>query len=408
MSKQKPRRLHALPTAGLLRFVKMESSGGIVLIVAAALALVVANIPGLGHLYDRVLHLPVVLKLGPLGLEKDVLHMINDGLMAIFFLLVALEIKREMLEGDLSQRGQLILPGVAALGGIAVPALIYSTLNWGDAVRIQGWAIPAATDIAFSLGVLALLGTRAPVSLKIFLTTVAVLDDLAAIVIIAAFYTQRLSILALGLGLAGLVVLIILNRSRVHSLTPYWVVGIIMWFCVLKSGVHATLAGVAMGFCIPLRTNSEQQHSPLHVLEEKLHPWVAFGILPLFAFANAGVNFAGTSLAVLGDPVTLGILFGLAVGKPLGIFAAILLAVKTGLASLPREAAWSSLLGVATLCGIGFTMSLFIGTLAFPAIDMDLLVALRVGVFGGSLISALLGWWLLHFSLPKKGSKFQE
>lgn len=381
--------------------MKTESSGGMILLAAAALALVCVNLPFLGDWYERLLHAPVVLQVGALGLRKDVLHLVNDGLMAVFFLLVSLEIKREMLDGELSSIGQIFMPAMAAGGGIALPALIYLGLNWGDPMRLRGWAIPAATDIAFSLGVLALFGSRVPVSLKVFLTTVAVLDDLAAIVIIAAFYTGELSMLALAGGLAGLIVLILLNLMNVRSLIPYVVVGVVMWLCVLKSGIHATLAGVAMGFCIPWRVKQDHFYSPLHHLEKRLNPWVAFAILPIFAFSNAGVRLAGVSASILLDPVTLGIVAGLIVGKPLGILTGALLAVKSGLARLPGESNLPQVLGVAALGGIGFTMSLFIGTLAFQKADSDLLVAIRVGVFGGSILSAVVGCWLLHISLPR-------
>lgn len=385
----------------IARFLATESSGGIILMVAAALALGFANAPGLRELYEWLLAIPIEIKLGQLELKKNFLLIVNDGLMAVFFLLVGLEIKREVLEGELSSRAQVLLPAVAAVGGVALPALIYTGLNYADATAMRGWAIPAATDIAFSLGVLSLLGTRVPLGLKVFLTAVAIVDDLAAIVIIALFYTDHLSLVALGLGAVGAVGSFALNLSGVSSRVPYLLLGLAMWVCMVKSGVHATLAGVIVGFAIPISCRRDPQHSPLRDLEHKLHPWVAYMILPVFAFANSGVSFAGvTSDAFLGG-VSLGTALGLIIGKPLGILAFTLLAVRLLGARLPQGGSWASMAGIGVLCGIGFTMSLFIGTLAFENAGAQLAVAVRVGVFGGSIVSALLGLATLALVLPR-------
>jgi NhaA family Na+:H+ antiporter len=335
---------------------------------------------------------PLGFTVGDFVLVKDAGHWINDGLMAVFFLLVALEIKREILDGELSSPGQIALPAVAAVCGMAAPAAVYVGLNAGDALALRGWAVPAATDIAFALGVLALLGNRVPASLKILLMAISVLDDLGAIVIIAIFYTEQLSFLALALAGIGILALIALNRAGVRRLAPYLLIGLFLWVCVLKSGVHATLAGVAVGFAIPARRDA-QGHSPLETLEHALHPWVAYAILPIFAFANAGVSLAGISLASFAAPVSLGIAAGLFVGKQVGIFLGIFAMVKLKLARMPAEASWAMLYGVALLCGIGFTMSLFIGSLAF---DESYAARVRLGVLTGSIVSALVGYGLLR------------
>ena len=384
----------------LHRFLKLEAAGGLILIGCAALALAISNSP-LAHWYDLFLNVPVEVRIGALQLAKPLLLWINDGLMAIFFLLVGLEIKRELLEGNLSSREALILPCAAAVGGMAAPALIYASLNWGDASALRGWAIPAATDIAFSLGVLALLGSRVPLSLKVFLTAVAIVDDLGAIVIIAFFYTADLDMLSLALAAVALLGLLALNRSGVTRIAAYLAVGLVLWVCVLKSGVHATLAGVAVAFAIPIKA-SEGRPGPLHGLEDDLHPLVAYAILPLFAFANAGVSMAGVSLSALAQPVTLGIALGLVLGKAVGVFGAAWLAVAAGWSRLPDEASWSAVFGVALLCGIGFTMSLFIGTLAWNDDGGSHAVAVRLGVLGGSLIAAVLGYGWLRATLPPR------
>ena len=377
---------------GALRFIQHEAAGGIVLLVAAVLALVLANSPA-AWLYDSLLGTPVVVQVGALRLDKPLLLWINDGLMAIFFFLVGLEIKRELIEGELSVGRQALLPAIAAIGGMAVPALIYAAVNWGDVEAMQGWAIPAATDIAFALGVLALLGSRVPVSLKIFLLAVAIIDDLGAILIIALFYTYDLSFAALVLAGAGIAGLLALNVAGVTRLTPYAVLGLVIWVCVLKSGVHATLAGVVTALAVPLRTAAADEPSPLAWAEESLHPWVTYGVLPLFAFANAGVSLAGMTPASVLEPIPLGIALGLLLGKPIGIFLATYAAIRAGLGTWPEGSTRLQVLGVSALGGIGFTMSLFIGLLAFP--EPAFAADVRLGVLGGSLLSATLGTLLL-------------
>ena len=373
-------------------FMKLESSAGIFLMLAAALALI-ANNSFLSQYYSTLLDTPFEIRLGGLELAKPLLLWINDGLMAIFFFLVGLEVKREIMEGELSSFRKASLPLLAAIGGMAGPAIIYSYINWNDAATIVGWAIPSATDIAFALGVLALLGNRVPASLKIFLLALAIIDDIGAITIIAIFYTENLSLEMLGLALAGFTVLIGLNRSGVKSVTPYALVGAFIWVCVLKSGVHATLAGVLTALTIPLAGKDETSQSPLHELEHALHPWVAFLVLPIFAFANAGVSLANVELADLTATVPLGIALGLFFGNQIAIFTLTFIAVKLGLAKLPDDVRWVQIYGTGCLAGIGFTMSLFIGTLAFS--DPDLINQVRLGVLMGSFASAVLGFTVL-------------
>ncbi|PIB90567.1 Na+/H+ antiporter NhaA [Caulobacter sp. FWC2] len=370
----------------LAAFLKDEAAGGYVLMAAAALALVVANSP-LAPAYFAALHESI----GPMSVQ----HGINDGLMALFFLLVGLEIKREVLDGQLSRPADVLLPGAAALGGVIAPAAIYLGFNAGHPDSIAGWAIPSATDIAFALGVLALMGPRVPTSLKIFLTAIAIMDDLAAIVIIALFYTAQLHLLALAGAGAVLLVLIALNRLKVLSLWPYLLLGAVLWVLVLKSGIHATLAGVALALTIPLRADD---HSPLHRLEHALHKPVAFVITPLFGFANAGLSFAGIGLSALLDPVPLGVALGLFLGKQVGVFGVTFGLVRMGWARLPRGASLGQLYGVAVLCGVGFTMSLFIGGLAFS--DPLLIDETKIGVLAGSLASALVGMGILRLAKP--------
>lgn len=364
------------------KFLALESAGGILLVGMMALALAVVNSP-LGPVYETALNwhfgLPV------LGLDLSLLHWINDGLMAVFFLLVALEIKREMLEGELSSPAQVMLPAVAAVGGMLVPTLIYLAVNGGNPEGWRGWAIPSATDIAFSLGVLSVLGRRVPMSLRVFLTALAIIDDLGAILIIAFFYSSTLSPLFLAGGGAAALALVALNRAGVLRLAPYMVVGAVLWVCMLKSGIHATIAGVVLGLAIPLPA--------LNRLEHGLHPWVAFLILPLFAFANSGLSFQGINLATLADPVFLGIALGLFLGKQIGVFGFAWTLIRLGLGRLPEGADWRTLYGVSVLTGIGFTMSLFIGGLAFP--DGGSVVETRFGVLIGSLLSAGIGYALL-------------
>ena len=389
MTQTKPR-----PLSLLRHFLDGEASGGLVLILAAAFALVVANSPLLDA-YEGALHA----EFGPLSVE----HWINDGLMALFFLLVGLEIKREMLDGQLSSWSRRVLPGFAALGGMVAPALIYVAFNLGAPESLRGWAIPTATDIAFALGVLSLLGSRVPASLKVFLTALAILDDLGAVIIIAVFYTAGLSGLHLGLAAATLAALIALNRLGVMRLAPYLLLGLALWYFTLKSGVHATLAGVALALTIPLTPSPAKPDStvsPLHRLEHGLHPWVAFLVIPVFGFANAGVSFAGLGLSTLAAPVPFGIMLGLFLAKQIGVFGFSWLAIRTGFADLPARASWAQFYGIALLCGIGFTMSLFIGLLAFP--DSEALQSqTKIGVIAGSLLSGICGWLLLRLARPE-------
>lgn len=379
-------------------FFKMESAGGILLVIAAAIAMMIANSP-LNEAYQGFLHTYV--------LGMSVSHWINDGLMAIFFLLIGLEVKRELLEGALKSKETAIFPAIAAVGGMLAPALVYVMFNSGDPAAIQGWAIPAATDIAFALGIMALLGKRVPVSLKVFLLALAIIDDLGVVVIIALFYTGDLSTTALAVGFAMTAALFILNSRKVTKLTPYMIVGAILWFAVLKSGVHATLAGVVIGFAIPLQ-GKEGEHSPLKHMEHALHRYVAFGILPLFAFANAGISLEGVSVDGLTAMLPLGIALGLLVGKPLGIFSFSWIAVKMGVAKLPEGINFKHIFAVSVLCGIGFTMSIFISSLAFGPVNAEFDTYARLGILMGSTTAAVLGYFLLHISLPKDSSAVEE
>ncbi|QTD34672.1 Na+/H+ antiporter NhaA [Pseudomonas fluorescens] len=372
------------------RFFQLEAASGLLLIAAAILALIINNSP-LSWLYSGLLDTPVVAQIGALKIAKPLLLWINDGLMALFFLLIGLEVKREVLDGQLSKPSQIVLPGAAAIGGMLVPALIYWFLNRDNPAALDGWAIPTATDIAFALGVLALLGKRVPVSLKLFLMTLAIIDDLGAIVIIAIFYSGELSTLSLGLAAACIAALVAMNRLGVVKLGPYMIIGLILWVCVLKSGVHATLAGVTLAFCIPLRTKNAEP-SPLLTLEHALHPWVAYGILPLFAFANAGLSLTGVTAESFTHHVPMGIAVGLLLGKTIGVFGLTWLAVKTGIAALPQGANWGQVLGVAILCGIGFTMSLFVGSLAFVPGASEYAGMDRMGILTGSVFAALIGY----------------
>jgi Na+:H+ antiporter, NhaA family len=378
-------------------FLRLEAAGGILLMAAAVIALVWANSPA-SAIYISMLDLPVVIQVGEFKIAKPLLLWVNDGLMAVFFLLIGLEIKREVLEGELSSLSRIALPGIAAAGGMIVPSAIYLLFNAGDSIAVSGWAIPAATDIAFALAVLALLGDRAAPSLKVLLLAVAIMDDLGAIVIIALFYTSNLSFIALALAGLGAVLLVVLNLTGVIRVAAYVLVGVFLWACVLKSGVHATLAGVATGFAIPLRTREETIYgdSPLRHLEHILHPWVVFGILPFFALANAGVPLAGLSLASLFGPVPLGIAAGLFLGKQIGVLGASWVAIRSGVGALPEGASWTQFYGMSLLTGIGFTMSLFIGGLAFA--DERYSAAVRIGVLGGSLLSAVAGYLVIYFT----------
>lgn len=382
------------PNSAVARFFAPESAPGIVLALAAVAALLVSNSPW-GDWYQFFLGIPGQVLIGDqaLVLSKPLVVWVNDLWMAVFFFLVGLEIKREFLEGELSGPGQLLLPAVAALGGMLMPALIYTVINWGDSTALRGWAIPAATDIAFALGIVALLGSRVPLSLKVFLTAVAIIDDLGAIVVIALFYTANLSWPMLAGALLSGTVLFVLNRLRVTRVDVYIVVGLLMWVCVLKSGVHATLAGVITALAIPMRDARGQ--SPLASIEHGLHPWVAFGVLPMFAFTNAGVVLDGVSFSTLMSPVPLGIGLGLIAGKAIGVFGVAHLMIRSGLTQAPAHASTLQLLGVSVLCGIGFTMSLFIGGLAFAGLGPQFELQLKLGVLGGSVVAGLLGTLLL-------------
>ena len=386
--------------SAFMGFLERDSSVGVLLIIATGLAMLFANTQ-LEGVYNYFLDTPVEVRLGRnLHIAKPMLLWINDGLMAIFFLLIGLEVKREVLVGQLSS---LALPGIAAIGGMLAPAAIYATINAGDSTALNGWAIPAATDIAFALGILALAGDRVPASLKIFLLALAIMDDLGAIVIIALFYSGDLSDSMLMLAAICLVALVILNRMKVMSITPYMWLGALLWIFVLKSGVHATLAGVALAFAIPLKNPKNPDDSPLEYLEHDLHPWVSFLILPVFAFANAGIPFADMSFGDLFHAVPLGIMLGLVVGKLVGVYGFSIAAIKMGWAQMPYGASARHLLGVAALCGIGFTMSLFIGGLAFEHTGGNAetyLLTHRMGILAGSLIAGIAGYLILKLARP--------
>lgn len=379
-------------------FLRLESASGFILVGAAALAMLIANSPA-AHLYDLFIDIPVEIRVGPVEIAKPLLLWINDGLMAVFFFLVGLELKREVLEGELSSPDKIVLPAVGAIGGMLAPAAIYALINQGDEQAMAGWAIPAATDIAFALGVLLLLGQRVPIALKVFLVSIAIFDDIGAIVIIALFYTSKLSLTALAFALALLPVLGWLNWRNNTNLTPYLMIGTVMWVALLKSGVHATLTGVALAMFIPMRDPANPDASPLKQLERDLHTTVAFGILPLFAFANAGVSFSGATADAILHTVPVGIALGLFVGKQLGIFSLCWLTIRLGFAELPAGASWLSLYGVAVLCGIGFTMSLFIGSLAFDVSTTRVAFDERIGIIAGSLLSGVLGYAVLRHAL---------
>ena len=381
-------------------FFKLEAASGIILVFAAALAIIIANSP-LEHFYALLLELPVEIRIGPLMIAKPLLLWINDGLMAVFFFLVGLELKREVVEGELSNPNNIILPAIAAIGGMAVPALIYSWINWGDEIAIKGWAIPAATDIAFALGILLLLGNRISTSLKIFLVSIAIIDDIGAIIIIALFYTSNLSVTSILIAVSVIPALYILNRKNVTGIASYLFFGLIMWTAVLKSGVHATLAGVVLALFIPLKSKENPERSPLKELEHDLHTVVAFGVLPIFAFANAGISLEGVGIDYLLHPVPLGIALGLFFGKQIGVFGFCWLAVKTGIASLPNGIDWIRLYGVSLLCGVGFTMSLFIGSLAFAETNVELVFDERLGIIIGSLLSGIFGYIILNWATRK-------
>lgn len=380
-------------------FLKQESASGILLILAAIIALILANSP-LYHYYQLLLDTPVQVRVGALEIAKPLLLWINDGLMAIFFFLIGLELKREFVEGELSDTRKIILPAVGAIGGMAVPAFIYLVINRGDPLATSGWAIPAATDIAFALGILSLLGDRVPRQLKVFLVSLAIFDDVGAIVIIALFYTSDLSVTALSWTAACIAVLAFMNWRGVMHTSLYIAVGVVMWVALLKSGIHATLDGVLLAFFIPIKKDPETGVSPLHHLEHDLHGAVSFLILPLFAFVNAGVSLKGMTLGQILGPVPVGVALGLVAGKQLGVFGFCYIAIKAGITTLPDRVNWSMLYGVSIICGIGFTMSLFIGSLAFEEASSPYLYFDRIGILAGSFISAVWGYLWLRKHLP--------
>lgn len=396
-----------MPFKAFREFIRLESSAGIFLFAAAVIAIILDN--SSWHVYYRELFsLPLVLQLGALKLGKPLLLWVNDGFMAIFFLLVGLEIKREMIAGELNSLAKSALPAIAAVGGMVVPALVYVYFNYGDSAAMKGWAIPTATDIAFSLGILAVLGSRIPPALKIFLTALAIFDDIGAIVIIAVFYTKQISMLLLFIALGLMLILFIFNRLRITHYAPYMIVGLILWVCVLKSGVHATLAGIVLAFAIPMKDPKDPKKSPALRLEHMLHPWVAFGILPIFAFANAGVDFRGMSFGDILAPIPLGIALGLFIGKQVGIWAATMIGVKLKLARMPHGATSAGIYGVSLIAGVGFTMSLFVGTLAFGDMGGAYPSQVRMGVIAGSLLSGLLGYIVLRFAYRNKPSQLSN
>lgn len=390
---------HAIPF--FKEFLKKESASGILLMIAAVLAIIVANSP-LSGLYHDLLDIPVEIRIGALHIAKPLILWINDGLMAIFFFLIGLELKRELIEGELSEPKKIILPAFAAVGGMLVPAVIYAALNWNDPLALKGWAIPAATDIAFALGILAIFGKRVPVSLKVFLVSLAIMDDMGAIIIIAIFYTSELSASSLITASAALIILTFFNKLNMRSLAPYLLIGIVLWIAVLKSGVHATLAGVLLAFFIPLKTSSENERSLAKDLEHDLHGSVSFVIIPIFAFANAGVPVLNLSFNTIMEPIPLGIILGLFFGKQIGVMLFSYAAVKFGVAALPENTNWKLLYGVSFLCGVGFTMSLFIGSLAFEQGGTEAaLMNDRLGILIGSSLSAICGYLYLNKVLPK-------
>ena len=389
-----------MPVKMVQDFFKLEASSGILLMMSAVLAMILAN-SVFSSYYDLLLGVPVTVAVGTFEISKPLLLWINDGLMALFFFLVGLELKREFIEGDLSQPGQITLPAIGAIGGMLVPALCYFALNYDNPEAVDGWAIPTATDIAFALGILTIIGSKVPLQLKVFLTSLAIFDDLGAIIVIAIFYTEKLSMTSLVFSAVTLTILWILNRQRVTSTAPYIFLGIVLWVAVLKSGVHATLAGVILALFIPIK-GKPGEPSPLKSLEHNLHELVAFIVLPIFAFANAGINLTGVGLDELLSPVPLGIILGLVVGKQIGVFGFCFVAIKLGLAKLPEGVNWRLLYGVSLLCGVGFTMSLFIGSLAFEQSTGSPVFQDRLGIVVGSLISGIAGYLLIKFSLKNK------
>lgn len=388
-----------MPIKPIQDFLKLEAASGIILMFIAIFAMIMANSPWSSY-YDLLLDIPVVVSVGTFEIAKPLLLWINDGLMALFFFLVGLELKREFIEGDLSKPGQITLPAIGAVGGMLVPALCYAALNYQDPIALNGWAIPTATDIAFALGILAIIGSKVPLQLKVFLTSLAIFDDLGAIIVIALFYTDQLSILSLIVSAVMLTVLFLFNRRGITDTAPYIFVGIILWVAVLKSGVHATLAGVVLALFIPIKGKAGEP-SPLKSLEHNLHSLVAFFVLPIFAFANAGINFTDVGFEQVMSPVPLGIILGLVIGKQIGVFGFCFVAIKLGIAKLPENVNWTLLYGVSMLCGVGFTMSLFVGSLAFEQDAASPLFQDRLGIVLGSLISGVSGYLLINTAVKK-------
>ncbi len=382
------------------KFIQQESFAGILLVNTAILAILVANSP-ISPYYTLLIDTLVEIKVGAFEISKPLLLWVNDGLMAIFFFLIGLELKREFVEGELSDKKKIVLPAIGAVGGMAVPALIYVLLNYDDPFALQGWAIPAATDIAFALGILALLGSRVPTTLKVFLTSLAIFDDIGAILIIAFFYTSKISFLALLIAAICCAVLFVMNKSNVSKTSMYIFIGVIMWAAMLKSGVHATLAGIILAMFIPMRSSEQPEVSPLKHLEHDLHSIVAFFILPIFAFCNAGINFDGMGVEQIFHGVPLGIALGLFLGNQIGIFSFCWIGIKLGFTKLPDDVSWVSLYGTAALCGVGFTMSLFIGSLAFEETGVNYIIDERLGIILGSIASGLLGFTILRKSLNR-------
>lgn len=383
------------PLRALNEFIRWESAAGVILFIAAMLALIIDNSPYISW-YQQLLHTTMAIKVGALELTKPLVDWVNEGLMAIFFLLIGLEVKREIIEGELSTWQKSLLPCIAALGGMIVPALIYCAFNYSDPTALKGWAIPTATDIAFALAILSLLGRRIPPALKVFLAALAIMDDLGAILIIAIYYTAHLSWPSLALASGCLSLLLLLNRCRVYQLASYILIGIVLWACVLQSGVHATLAGVVLALAIPFRGQNNKTIAPAKALEQSLSPWISFAVLPLFAFVNAGVDFSALAFRDLSDSIPLGIALGLLLGKQIGVFGACWLSVKWGLTRLPKDVTWTAMYGVSLICGVGFTMSLFIGGLAFNQQGEAYSTLVRMGVLLGSTCSGILGYVLLR------------
>ncbi len=390
-----------MPITAIREFLQKESASGLLIMGAALLAMIAENSP-LKFLYDALLDTPLGIRVGALAIDKPLLLWINDGMMAVFFFLIGLEIKREVLDGELSDPRRMALPAIAAIGGMVVPAAFYIYFNHNDPVAMTGWAIPMATDIAFALGILSLLGSRVPVALKVFLLTLAIIDDLGAIIIIALFYSTDISTLSLVISASTIVILFFMNRSGVNNIAPYILVGVVLWIAVLKSGVHATLAGVLLAFFIPLNRGSDEAGSPLRHLEHMLHPYVAFMIMPVFAFANAGIPIAGLSMDALTHPVPLGIMTGLFFGKQIGVLGFAWLTSVLRIGRLPEGVTWLQLYGVSALCGIGFTMSLFISSLAAEQAGTELIARYRLGILEGTVLSAITGYLILKFALRKK------